>query len=369
MKPKLLCILHLPPPIHGASMVGEYIKKSSIINHKLNIRYVNLSTSKSLNDIGKSGFPKLFRFIILLYEVMFQMIIFRPNKVYLTLTAKGIGFYKDCFVVLIAKIFGGNMVYHFHNKGVRSHQHKFFDNLLYKFVLNGADIMILSEKLYPDVEKYVPRNKVFICPNGIPETIYPIRDFHHKSINKPVQLLFLSNLIESKGLFILIEACRLLKNKHLPFTCVIVGGEGDISEQHLNKKIEGLGLENEISYLGKKYNEEKKSVFLESDIFVFPTYYDNETFGLVNIEAMQANLPVISTPEGGISDVVDDGITGFLVPKKDIDYLAERLEELIINPQKRKEMGQKGFEKFKDSFTLQIFERRFTEIIQEISVL
>jgi glycosyltransferase involved in cell wall biosynthesis len=113
-------------------------------------------------------------------------------------------------------------------------------------------------------------------------------------------------------------------------------------------------------------NEEKEAIFAKSDIFVFPTYYDNETFGLVNLEAMQAKLPIISTPEGGIPDMVEEGENGFIVSQKDAEALADKLEELIKDPQKRKEMGQKGYEKYQRAFTLQVFEERFTDILKKI---
>ena len=91
--------------------------------------------------------------------------------VYLTLTSKGGGFYKDALVAIKAKALGAKMIYHFHNKGVSTRQDKWLDNLLYKIVFKNADVILLSEHLYPDIQKYVPKNQVHICPNGIPEIV------------------------------------------------------------------------------------------------------------------------------------------------------------------------------------------------------
>ena len=115
---------------------------------------------------------------------------------------------------------------------------------------------------------------------------------------------------------------------------------------------------------GPKYNSQKFEYFLHSDIFVFPTYYHNETFGLVNLEAMQFRLPVISTCEGGIPDVVDDGISGFLIDPKNSEALANKLEILIKNPKLRSAMGEAGYERYLKKFTLEIFENRLTEILK-----
>ncbi len=63
---------------------------------------------------------------------------------------------------------------------------------------------------------------------------------------------------------------------------------------------------------------------------------------LVLLEAMQYSLPVVSTPEGAIPDVVDDGVTGFLVPQRDTSALADKLEVLIKDPDLRVKNGSRG---------------------------
>jgi glycosyltransferase involved in cell wall biosynthesis len=156
----------------------------------------------------------------------------------------------------------------------------------------------------------------------------------------------------------------MLQDQRLPFHCTFVGGEGDVNKQNFQKKVESLGLNTSTNYVGKKYGREKEAIFSVSDIFVFPTYY--ETFGLVNLEAMQFSLPVVSTVEGGIPDIVEDGVTGYLVPQKDVNALAEKLKVLICNPKLRKQMGLAGRIKYKQYFTLKIFESRLKNILNEI---
>ena len=73
--------------------------------------------------------------------------------------------------------------------------------------------------------------------------------------------------------------------------------------------------------MGRKYEKEKEETFAKADIFAFPTYYNNECFPLVLLEAMQHSLPVVSTFEGGIPDIVDEGEAGFLVAQKNAEKL------------------------------------------------
>jgi glycosyltransferase involved in cell wall biosynthesis len=272
-----------------------------------------------------------------------------------------VGFYKDFPIALIVKLFGKKLVLHYHNKGVSNFQHRLFDHLLYKILFKNSKVILLSERLFTDVSKYVNKKDVYFCSNGIPD-VYDLKNQAKK--NEIPEILFISNLIESKGVYILLEALKLLKDEDVEFHCSIVGGEGNISSNQLNKKISDLNLDENITFKGKKYGDEKNEILKSSDIFVFPTFY--ETFGIVNIEAMMFKLPVISTDEGGIPDIVKNNETGFIVEKKNSQQLSEKIKWLLDNPQKAKLMGETGRVYFLKNYTLEVFEKRLIKILQDV---
>ncbi len=364
-KQKILFILQLPPPVHGSSVVGQYVKESSVINEAFDCHYLNLCISSKMNEIGKSNISKLLRYLAILGKGIWQLTTFRPQLCYVAITIKGFALYKDAILVLLVKLFGVKLVYHLHNKGVSNWQDKPFDNFVYKNVFKNAEIILLSKYLYPDIQKYVSMNRVHFCPNGIPLASSKTKKTNNSHKNQPVRILFLSNLIESKGVYVLLEACKILQNKNIPFSCTFIGGEGDVSKENFQSKTKELNLFN-VHYAGKKYGIEKEQAFTNTDIFVFPTFYDFETFGLVNLEAMQFRLPVVSTFEGGIPDVIENRVTGFLVPQRDAQDLAKKLEILIKNPQLRIQMGEAGYLRYKNQFTLSIFENRLKDILTEL---
>jgi len=373
-KKRILLILHLPPPVHGSSVVGQYIKDSQMINASFDCRYIRLNTSENINDIGKNKLNKFFKIFAILIRLLWQVITFKPNLCYFAITIKGIGFYKDSLAVLILKLFKVKIVYHLHNKGVSTRQHKFIDNQLYRITFKNTSVILLSKYLYPDIKKYVQEKFVYYCPNGIPEKQLVPNDSELRlkgatkvDKNKTVAILFLSNLIESKGVNVLLEACKILNNKGINFQCTFVGGEGDITKQQIEEKIGKLKMNGSIQYLGKKYGIEKDAIFAKTDIFAFPTYYQRECFPLVILEAMQNGLPVISTFEGGIAEIVDERETGFLIPSKNPEVLAERLEILIKNSDMRKKMGIAALYKYANNYTLNTFETKLHEILREIS--
>ena len=212
---KILFILHLPPPVHGSSVIGLQIKESKIIKVDYDCHYINLGTSKSINEIGSYSIGKILRYISILFQVINELIKHPPSLCYFAITVKGIGFYKDALVILLIKLFKVKLVYHLHNKGVSTRQNKLFDNFLYKKIFNNAEIILLSKYLYPDVQKYVPENHIHYCPNGLPDIRFKTQNKDHEILNNnhpvgtnEVEILFLSNLIESKGVFVLLEACK-----------------------------------------------------------------------------------------------------------------------------------------------------------------
>lgn len=360
----ILFLLHLPPAVHGVSMVGELIKNSKIINDSFEARYINLLVSRSIDETGKTKVLKLWRFFVSWFKLLFELMKKKPTLCYFALSNSGTAFYKDVLLVFLLKLFRVKTVFHIHSKGIKKNETSKVNYLLYKYVFKNSNVILLSYYLYNDIKTFVSENNVYICANGIPdveEIKQNVNDKKQGKCNQIVEILFLSNLIESKGVFVLLEACKIIQNKNISFSCTFVGGEGNVTANKFQQKVQELNLGNHVKYVGKKYDEEKIEVFSKADIFAFPTY--NETFGLVNLEAMQYSIPIVSTFEGGIPDVVVDGVTGFLVPQKDVQALAEKLELLIKDPELRIKMGVAGREKYENEFTLQIFETKLRNIL------
>lgn len=373
---KILFILHFPPPLHGPSVVGGYIKGSGLINKSFECRYINLSTSESVEEIGRKSVGKIVRYFILIWQVIRQLFRERPDLCYFTTTAAGPGFYKDALIIGLVKLFRVTTVFHYHNKGVNTRQDKFFDDLLYRLVFRKTHVILLSKHLYPDVQKYVSAGRVSYCPNGIPDfegtelrvkgSALKIQGLKRQgeSGNKNTEILFLSHLNYSKGVLILIEACEILRKRDVSFHCKIAGGDADLTRRDVAEIIAEKGLAPYIEVLGTVYGEVKQKMMRGADIFVHPSYED--CMPLVQLEAMQYSIPVVSTFEGAIPDVVEDGVTGFLVPQKDAAALADKIEVLIKNPGLRETMGAAGRKKYEREFSLQKFEKRMVEILEDV---
>lgn len=353
-------IAPLPPPVHGSSMVSQYIKDSALINDNLKLDWINLSTSRTMSEIGKHSPIKIFRFVNSFIKTLCKLLTCRYDACYIALTCHGRGFIKDAPFALICKLFGLKLIIHQHNKGMKNDVERPVYRWLLSAVYKNASVILLSPRLYPDIQRVVSKEQVRICPNGIPaKKSVKIKPSQHKP-----SLLFLSNLLETKGVYELLGACEILKNEGYDFICRFIGGETpEIDANKFQNELNQRGLEDYVVYLGKKYGEEKEEEISKSNIFVFPTFYENECFPLVICEAMRQGLAIVTTDEGGIPDMIEDNITGLLVKKQDPVSLADKIKQLINNPELAKQIGLNASEKFKEQYTINKFEQTFLSVL------
>lgn len=375
--PRILFVAPLPPPVHGSAMVSQYIKNSQLVQGVFDSDFVNLSTSRKMDEIGKGGAKKLLRFIGAYFTLLWKLLTHRYALCYLAITCHGMGFLKDAPFVLLCKLFRRKVVIHQHNKGMS----KCVDKQPYKWLLplvyKNTKVILLSWYLYPDIEKVVKKEQVVICPNGIPcsnenvdvtpsASLVPLKEGQcstHYANEKILRLLFLSNLIPSKGVYVLLDACKILRERGLQFVCDFVGGETrEINRATFEAAVKVRGLDDVVYYHGPKYGEEKEAYWQNADIFVQPTFED--CFPLTIVEAMQHGKSVVSTDEGAVPDLVKDGENGFVCERKDSLSLALALEKLITNPTLRQQMGERGYQRYKEHYTLEAFERKFVEVIK-----
>lgn len=357
---KVMFLCQLPPPIHGASAVNQSIKESKLINSKIETRYINISPASDIGNLGRVSLRKLFVVVAICFKVFIAYLGFRPNKVYITLSPVGIAFFKDALLALMLKMFGVELIFHLHGKGLKEYSNKnAWLKSLYKLVFTDVDVIHLSEGLYTDIDHLVPRHRFYAVNNGI--NMLPLNK-EKEALKFPIRFLYLSNLVREKGAMELLEACENLQNSGA-FEVVFAGKYFDNEfKDEFQCRINNTSLKN-ISVLGGVYGADKIELLKSSDVMVLPTYYSNECFPLALIEAMASGMAIISTPEGAIPDMVEDGINGILVEQKDFLSLSNAMKYFVDNPDEIVRMGREGKERFKERYTFEIFERRLLEVL------
>jgi glycosyltransferase involved in cell wall biosynthesis len=364
-KKKILFIVQLPPPVHGASIMNTHVVNSEIIKSDFDTDVINLQFAKSVQELTKFSFKKIFKAVQYCYVIIAKSLSFRPSIVYLTLSPVGFAFYRDAIFVFLLKIFNKTIVFHLHGKGIKENvRNSFLKKLIYRSVFRKTHAICLSQTLTNDISD-VFYSKPFIVANGI-AIISEISEKKLHPCSEIPRILYLSNYIRDKGVLILIDALGKLRDRGHVFDARLVGAPADLKIDFLQDLIKERNLEKCIQIMGPLYGDEKNAEFVNADIFCFPTYYKNEAFPLVILEAMQYSLPVISTFEGGIPDLVVEGETGLLVEPQNPERLADKIAVLLTDRALITEMGKKGRERFIRNFTLSHFEKNLNSTFNSI---
>jgi glycosyltransferase involved in cell wall biosynthesis len=341
--------------------MNRTLVESSLIRKQFD-SYILQIPAAVLTSIGKFSVKKILVALLFLGKVCINLIILKPNLVYFTMSPAGYSFYRDSLFVLVIKMFRKKIIIHFHGKGIRNQSAFWLNKMLCKFVLNKTFPICLSQKLTEDISS-VYSSKIFIVNNGIEDRGSEM--LKEKKFSRVPQLLYLSNFAREKGVLDCISAFEII-NKKVEFTAAIIGGDVDLSKEGIKEIVSQKGLSGKVTVSGPIFGDEKYRNFLMADIFIFPTFYKNEAFPIAILEAMQFELPVISTYEGAISEIIDDGINGFLVNRHSPNEIAVKLELLIKDPQLRRAMGKKGREKYLGKYTISQFERNLENVFQEV---
>lgn len=343
--PNNILIGPFPPPASGQSisfrMLCEGFEEKKIPRYVIDI---------SGGDIGRKdgafSFNRLKHLIKpLLMSVMF--LIYRKRNIYLTIAQSWNGFLRDFVFIFFASL--GNYRIVVHLKG--GNYKKFYETQanwkrqLILWTLQKTDSIIVLGKCLIDDFDFVPdyKNKIKVVLNGLPVKTTSNNLPKILSPERPIKLLFLSNLIESKGYLDVLESVNILVNEYnLDIQCDLCGefliADDSVlydnplkAKEDFNKRILDLGLKNNVHWLGTVSGEKKEKVLAESHFFILPTNYSNEGQPVSIIEALSYGCVVISTHYRTIPDMLEEGKSGIFVDYNNSQQIADSIKSMIDN--------------------------------------
>jgi len=189
-----------------------------------------------------------------------------------------------------------------------------------------------------------------------------------KQPGEPIKILTIGRLVEKKGHEYAIRAIAKVVKKYRNIE-YLIAGDGPLRNK-LEGLVQELGIEKHVKFLGAIEQNEVLKLYQQAHIFVLPSITasngDQEGIPVVLMEAQATGLPVISTYHTGIPEVIVEGKSGFLVPEKDVDALAERLEYLIEHPEIWPEMGRYGRKFVEEKYDIKKLNQKLVEIYQKL---
>ena len=370
-----------PPPFAGPETSAKLFMESEV-PEKFNVRLLNTNFRASNTEKGAFGIAMFKAFFTLMYRLLRELASFRPHLVYYYVTATVFGWmFKDIWVILLSKLLGTKVVIHMRAGHFRSNFDSTnpFNQSVIKKVLNISDYSLAqSESL---AEQY---NGVIKTPSKYGHIYNMINLETFPSLNidafKVNSVFFMGHLSQAKGYCDILKAMpRVLKefpDTTFYFAGAIIRKERNVSVNNVNnepihfedpievfdKYIKGKHERN-YQYLGMLDKEEKTRVLTECNMFVLPSY--SEGFSMSVLEAISAGKPVITTPVGGLKDIVRDHENGLLIMPGDIEGLANAIMKLLGDKILRNQIARNNC-KYRETFGTDRISKQYVSLFNKI---
>lgn len=201
-------------------------------------------------------------------------------------------------------------------------------------------------------ELSLPEDFVHVIPNPVSPSVLKeaSKPSPAQSNDRPI-VLFTGRVERNKGTLVLLQSWERVASEVADVEYIIAGARhNSINDRTLENSLGRNGTREHVKIAGHIPWDRLPDFYRRATVFVMPSYY--ETFGISVLEAMAFGLPVVASNVGGLPEVVEDGVTGLLVPPGDVKALADSLARLLRDPELRARMGRAGQERVRSEFTV-----------------
>jgi glycosyltransferase involved in cell wall biosynthesis len=351
---KILLIGPFPEPISGVSLSNKVVQQilENDIENKVSI--INTSYPFFKDSIGSFSLKKAFFFLKVNCKA-FK--IFQNDIIYTTPGQTFFGILKYAPFILISSFLNKELIIHVHGNylGTQYKELKGFKKKIEHFLISKyTKGIVLSPSLKSNLIPFLEESKIVVLYNFAEKYLY--EHSINKNFNK-LKIIYLSNLMEEKGILYLLEALKDLENQNIDYEAKIAGNIDDMLKDKIFEVINSL---KNTSYEGVLQGIEKKQLLDWSTIFVLPTFYKMEGQPISILEALASQNLIIATNHAGIPDIIQPKINGFFVEERSSKSILDCLIYLNNNKDELKNIAINNKSYFMKNFT---FERFSTEIL------
>ena len=285
--------------------------------------------------------------------------------------SRGWALLKDSvFALICTRLFRRQLVLWMHGNGIVGFEKrtKASQWLIVAALQNASCVVVLGERLKGEYLSWVRPDRIRVIQHGIVPSIATTTPPTEQKVEGETVVLYFSNMIREKGWLVTLEAAKAILSFRQDMRFVFCGGWWPSSDETFaSQLVSAWGIAGNVEFRGIVVGDAKTKAFESADIFVFPTFHPTETFGIVNLEAMEAGLPIITTSRGAIPEIVEDGVNGYLIAENDPEELAAKILLLADDQDLRCQIGIRNREKFKEHFTADAFADRWISLIKDIA--
>lgn len=264
------------------------------------------------------------------------------------------------------------LVVTYHNdiigQGLASLVARIYNSVGLNYVLKTAAKIIITQPGYLQSSSHLAkyRDKIEVIPNGVDvEKFQPIQASDNEDKSTIFFLSVLDEFHKYKGLDYLLEALKIVKN-NVPDVKLIVGGKGVLLDHH-QEMAASLGLKDNVEFAGFIPDEEIADYYSQASVFVLPSISSlQEGFGIVALEALACQTPVVTTDIVGVAHDLKQIKGGIVIPPRDTHKLADAITQILSDAQMQKEMGQRGRKLVQEKYTWKVVASSMEKVYKEI---
>lgn len=352
-KPIVLIAGHLPPPQEGTAKLNKVILDSEYLSKSFKIIFLSLLKRINPTNRGRLGVINVFYNFINFFNYIKYLIRYQPQLIYMPLSQNKVGFIRDSVFILIGKFLKRKVCVHFHG-GSFDLFYKCQKDLFQKYIrftLRRIDkLILLAEKFKKQFTPIIASKKISFLYNCVPERFETCCS-NNCGIKDKLKVLFVGYISKAKGAFDFVKAASLVIDDYKkPVEFILCGQPVDVERNivfipdphngfsKIQEFIKEKNLYQNIKIYPEVNSVEKIKMFIESDIFVLPSY--SEGCALVVLEAMFFGLPIITTPVGALEEMIENGKNCFFVSPGDDKDIADKIIALLNNTDLRETMGK-----------------------------
>lgn len=271
--------------------------------------------------------PRFFYFGKSIFKLVYKLSTDREISIVHIHTASRGSFYRKSIVLILSNLFAKKTILHIHGGGFKKfYESSYVNRLWVSIILQSADINIcLSQEWFTFFKEQCHHKNFAVLPNPILMPLYQEPNKYHNKI----VILYLGAVVQTKGIFDLVEFFSVYRPFLESKIDLHVGGEGDLNR--LQFMVDKYKMNNHIKIHGWINREEKEHLFRKADLFILPSYAEGLPMSI--LEAMSYGKPIIATNVGGIPSLVKNQTNGWLFDPTDFHQLSKIFDELFEKPQ------------------------------------
>ena len=239
------------------------------------------------------------------------------------------------------------------NSGIHDEQQRYINDTEWMLTYESAEVIVNSNYMKNELQRLfgLPYEKINVIPNGVNLNLFNgiERDYNFRrrfAMDNEKIILFMGRLVYEKGIQHLISAMPKILEGYRDSKLVICGKGG--MENELKRQVEAMGISNKVYFAGYMSGKDVQRMYKSADIAVFPSTY--EPFGIVALEAMLSENPIVVSDIGGLNEIVDHRVNGMKAYCGNSNSIADSILELLYDHKLCAEITKRAKNKVRNDY-------------------